>query len=98
MKRYLITTGLFLLFSLPVFSQISVKDFQNAEAVWYGLDFTQARLIGSLGFQEPEKIRNDFFDSWNSLLLVESDKYDLKGAFRKPSLKYDAEMIKALNK
>ena len=88
----------FLLSHAVVFSQLTQKDFNAAEVVWYGLDFTQAKLVGSAGFTNPEHIRNDFFDSWNSLIMMEASKYDLKGAFRKSGLKYDLEMIKSLNK
>lgn len=98
MRKLSFTLLSMVFFCSVVFSQIATKDFQDAEVVWYGLDFTQARLVGSAGFTDPETIRNNFFDSWNSVIITEAEKYDLKGTFKKPELKIDVEMIKELNK
>ena len=97
MKKLMPLLLIVVFFTCSIFSQVPAKDFNEAEVFWYGLDFSQAKLVGSAGFTDPEAIRNDFFEKWNSLILVEADKYDLKGAFKKPALKYDAEMIKAIN-
>lgn len=97
MKRIVLTFALFV-FSLAAFSQITEENFQKAEVVWYGLDFSKAKLIGSEGFENPELIRNDFFEKWNVIIINEADKYDLKGAFRKSDLKFDLEMIEDFNR
>lgn len=83
--------------SLHTFGQISKADFANAEVVWYGLDFTQAKLIGSEGFTNPEVIRNDYFEKWNGLFMTEADKYDVKGAFKKANISLNLEVVKPLN-
>lgn len=89
--------GFALLSFVVGYSQIPKSDFQKAEVVWYGLDFTQCKLVGSTGFTNPQAIHDSFFHSWNSLLLSEADKYNLKEAFKKPDIKYDIEMMKERN-
>jgi len=51
---------------------------------WYGLDFTQARMVGSdVDFSDRAKIVSSFFDQWNQLILNEPEKFNLEATFNK---------------
>jgi hypothetical protein len=68
-------------------NQESKADFD--EVVWFGLDYTQVKFIGvSDQFNDLEAIQHNYFRSWNELILSESSKYDLKGAFKITNLVY----------
>lgn len=78
-------------------AQIPLANFQKAKVMWYGLNFTQAKLVGSEGFTDAEVIRNDYFQKWNGLVVTEGDKYDVKGAFNKSDMTVDLEAVNTLN-
>lgn len=62
------------------------------EVVWFGLDYSLVRFIGfSDQFSDLPKIRDQFFRSWNELILAESEKYDLKGAFGVRKVTYEID-------
>ena len=50
--------------------------------VWLGLDFSNTKLLGSEGFNDPKKIIDHYFIAWNQLIFDEGDKYNVKGAFK----------------
>ncbi len=62
-----------------------------------GLDFSQAKMVGADGFNDPGKIQSYYFGAWNGLLLSESEKYDVKGAFMKAEMDYDIEVVESRN-
>lgn len=69
----------------------------NAKLVFLGLDFTQAKYIGRLGFTDPMAIKNQHMVSWNNLIEGEPKKFSLQEAFRLKSDQYEskvADMIK----
>lgn len=55
------------------------------EVIWFGLDFTKAKMIGSTeaGFSDPDAIVNHFFEGWNNLVINEPKKYYLAKALSK---------------
>ena len=65
--------------------------------VWFGLDFTQANLVGHDGFTNPDDIVNRFWDSWNNLMIDEADKYDVPGQFMKSAGKHDLTTVRERN-
>ena len=88
---------LFLFGSICVYGQTQSDVFNSSSIVYYGLDFSNVRLIGSEGFTDPTEIKNRFFRSWNHLLLTEKDKYDLKEAFSKTDVEYDLDVTDERN-
>jgi hypothetical protein len=51
--------------------------------VWFGLDFSNTKLVGtSYDFADLTKIKNHFFVEWNHLILRESEKYDIGRAYK----------------
>ncbi|MEI6311481.1 MAG: hypothetical protein WCP57_04385 [Bacteroidota bacterium] len=63
-------------------SFISVAQ-NNDAVVWFGVDFTQARLIGYEGFTDVQKIKDYYFNEWNNVIVTESDKYNIGKYFQK---------------
>ena len=95
--RILVT--LFLLFPVLSFGQYTMKDFMNEECdvIWFGLDFSRAKLIGSEGFSDPVAIKEDYFRKWNHLMINEADKYEWDKALLVSDLKFDYGMIEEVN-
>ncbi|WP_159474061.1 hypothetical protein [Dyadobacter sp. 3J3] len=59
----------------------------NAKLTFLGLDFTQAKFIGRLGFVDPVAIKNQHITSWNDLIEYEPKKFSLQDAFKlKPEM------------
>ena len=99
MKTLLLLIGIYL--AIP-FQNNALPDTQDTaivnEITWYGLDFSNVRLIGAIGFNEPEKIKSYYFGTWNSLILDEYDKYNLKKFFYVGSVKNDLSVVMDRNK
>jgi hypothetical protein len=73
--------------SFQINAQHNTSDiFKGNEITWYGLDFSNVRLIGAIGFKNPEKIKSYYFDAWNSLIIYETNKYKLDKFFHKESV------------
>ena len=75
---------LILLFTITLFIQQSFaqkamsKLFDGkSKVVFLGLDFTQAKFIGTDGFQDPYKLKTYYLTNWNALLEEEYSKYNL---------------------
>ncbi|MDY6801069.1 MAG: hypothetical protein SVU94_07570 [Bacteroidota bacterium] len=56
-----------------------LKDVVNANEIhWFGVDFTNAKMIGSTGFTHPDIICNRYIkEKWNTYVFNERDKYDI---------------------
>ena len=50
----------------------------NKRLIWYGLDFRQAKMISTEGFNDSYKIVNYYFTNWNELTNMEYKKYDIR--------------------
>ena len=62
------------------------------ELVWFGLDYSLVRFIGLQSqFTDLDKIQQEFFRSWNELILLEKEKYNLKNAFGVRKVYYQME-------
>jgi hypothetical protein len=78
-----------LLAGIQLFGQSNPKVLSSTDIVWAGIDFSKTRMIGSEGFTDPDAIVNDYFDKWNQLVIMESDKYDFAKAYQKVKVKND---------
>ena len=85
---------LFVIVALPVFGQNAA--FSSSEVTWYGIDFSKAILIGP-GFSNPVAIRDQFFKSWNELIIKEYKKYDLGKFFRKRNVIFNLDPVLSRN-
>ena len=69
----------------------------KTKLVFLGLDFTQAKYIGTAGFTDPSAIQNQHIVSWNNLIEMEPKKFSLQKAFGLKDDQYAskvADMIK----
>jgi hypothetical protein len=97
MKKWIL---LFLLIvPSALFGQKTMTDFldENCDVVWFGLDFSKARMIGEEGFNDPVAIKEDYFEKWNHLMITEGDKYDWGKTLLVSDLKYDYGVVDLLN-
>ncbi len=99
MKKLILIAGIFLVFSFFSKGQYTTADvFKVDNITWYGLDFSNIKLIGSAGFTDPYAIKNKFFNSWNNLIITETEKYNIAGFFHKSSVANDLSIVKERNK
>jgi len=64
----------------------------NAGLIFLGLDLTQAKYIGRLGFVDPVAIKNQHMASWNNLIAAEPKKFSLQDAFRLKPDQYKSQV------
>jgi hypothetical protein len=85
--------SLFLLLSSAAFAEeILAVENPVEELVWFGLDYTQVKFIGAAeDFSELDEIRGHYFRSWNELVVVEREKYDIGGALGAVEVTYELE-------
>jgi hypothetical protein len=97
MKKTLSFLFLYLVSAIQLFSQSRDEVYNKTEMVWYGLDFTKAKMIGSEGFENPLEVKNKYFGGWNYLVLNEPEKFDLKKAFGKQEITKDLTVVEKKN-
>lgn len=70
---------------------------------WLGIDFSHVKLIGDFsqifgaGLKNTNQIKDEYFVSWNTIIMNEPKKYDIKSMLRKGDVFYDVDMIMGLN-
>jgi hypothetical protein len=88
-------------FGLKIANAQSLQDvFEQKTMTWYGLDFSQAKFIGSFDpvtTENAAQIRDDYFKSWNAVIINEKDKYDLSKFYDKSSVINDISEVQAIN-
>jgi hypothetical protein len=57
-------------------------------------DFSQFYEFGN---KSTAELKDVYFPAWNTIVLKESKKFDLRGMLRKDDLRYDLDMINLLN-
>ncbi|MCX6282110.1 MAG: hypothetical protein NTU51_09105 [Bacteroidetes bacterium] len=84
----------------------TIQDFFEDKAgavTWLGIDYSHVKLVGEYtqfkdaGPIGPAEIRDKYFPGWNSLVLTEASKYDIKGMFMLSALTPDISMVTILN-
>ena len=71
--------------------------FESTEVVWCGLDYSMVKCIGGYGFNEPDQIKNKYFEGWNQLMLAEPSKYNFKEAYDIDSQITDLSVVERRN-
>ncbi len=64
---------------------------------WLGLDFSNTKLLGSEGFNDPKKIIDHYFIAWNQLIFDEGEKYNVKKAFKLKQIYTEDSYFDAIN-
>ena len=97
MKRLVVLSLIFAPFIS--FGQKTMTDFleENCDIIWFGLDFSKAKMIGEEGFNDPVAIKEQYFRKWNHLMISEGDKYDWGKSLLVSDLKYDYGVVDAAN-
>jgi hypothetical protein len=95
MKK-LILFGLSIVF-LSGKGQSPASAFAGDSIVFYGLDFSNCRLIGDFGNGDGFAMKTKMFPQWNSLLLKEANKYDIYNAFNRTKVYYDFGPVEKQN-
>lgn len=95
-------TLLLMLFMGTIFTAVEAQKtrsdiFEDEEVTFYGLDFSEAQMIGSMGFTDPYEIKNSYFYKWNRLLFAEKEKYNVKKFYRKSEVNYNFDVVDARN-
>ena len=103
MKNFLILV-LLTASSFSFAQKYSAKDFFTAkELVWYGIDYSKAKFIGSFGqFKDAGEVTGDalvnkYFSGWNLVIIREPEKYNIAKFFHKESSKNDLNAITKVN-
>jgi hypothetical protein len=72
----------------------TLKDlFTDTKITWYGIDYTRAEMVGTF----TNKDMHDYYRGWNSLILVEPEKYNVAGAIQRSAVTFDATSVAQLN-
>ena len=75
----------------------------STEITWLGIDFTQAKFIGSaFQFKDAGEITNGEFrdkyvPSWNQLFINEQKKYDVAKTVKRSEVKYAMDVTEKAN-
>ena len=85
-----------ILFVCLSYGQSNKTSLKTTEATWYGIDFTKAKMVGP-GFNNPMAIRDQFFKSWNELIIKENKKYDLGKFFKKKTVIFNIDSVISRN-
>ena len=99
MKKVVVLFSFLMAISISneLFAQNEKEFFENTSAVWYGLDFSNAKFIGTHGFTNPSDIKSRFFNQWNYLIINEFEKYDVGKTYRKNIVNNDLSIIEERN-
>lgn len=92
------------LFSLAQ-KKYSAKDlFTSQEIVWYGIDYSKARFIGSFaqfkdaGEVDERTLVNSYFPGWNLVIIREPAKYNIARFFKKDFANNDLTAVTKINR
>jgi len=90
--------------SFSILSQNTAKEiFSFNTVVWYGLNFTKAKMIGQFdqamgaGAASGNDLKNKWIPAWNSIILTEPKNFKIKEAFKKDEVFYDIAANEKLN-
>jgi hypothetical protein len=82
----------------------SAKDlFTETSIVWYGIDYSKAKFIGSFAqFKDAGEINENslvqrYFAGWNNVIVREPDKYDIAKFFKKEMAPIDLNPVTKVN-
>lgn len=69
---------------------------KNIDITFYGIDFTKALLIGDATAKTDEIVARQYANI-NDLMINESKKYDIAGAFKRIEIPANLEIVKSRN-
>jgi len=96
MKKFFVLFAFAFLFN-SAFSQDMSDFLKSKEMVWYGIDFSKAKMVGP-DFNDPNAIVDHYFVTWNNFFLSEPDKYNPEKYFIKDSVTMSLQEVANRNK
>jgi len=90
-----------ILFLIPfyLFGQVNPKLRATHEIYWCGIDFSQAKMIGSKAFRDSEsQLLENIRIGWNDVIFGEPSKYNLKDLHKHKSTIAYREVTDEINK
>lgn len=83
----------------PSAKEYTIEDLGNESTptIFYGLDFTQAKLIGASGFRDPDIIVSKYFAGINEKMVLESRKFDFGKILKTRYYDVDLDMLMQVN-
>ncbi len=104
MKKLLFYTALlFLSVHLQAQTVDDIFKPSDIKVSWLGIDFSHVKLIGDFsqffgtGMKNTNQIKDEYFVGWNTVVMNEPKRYDIKSMLRKSDVFYDPDMIMGLN-
>lgn len=104
MKKIVAILFLAMAVSASAQKQYTAKDFFTEKSiVWYGIDYSKARFIGSFNqFKDAGSITGSelvskYFPGWNDVFIKEGEKYNVAKAFNKSSATNDIDAVTKIN-
>ncbi|MBL0310733.1 MAG: hypothetical protein IPP77_13975 [Bacteroidetes bacterium] len=91
MKKNLLFLLLFALI-VSLHAQDTKKVFGSLNIGWYGMDFTEAKMLG-FGDESPTKIKDEYFRAWNDVAI----DIDMAKVFQKNTAFKDPNGITKMN-
>lgn len=89
--------------SISVNGQSTADVFKASEITWFGLDFSHVKVKGPLvnvgpsGFRDEKDLRDNYFESWNNMVISEPTKYNFWKAFRVGNVPNDLSVVNKRN-
>jgi hypothetical protein len=85
-------------------TRYTAKDiFKQESIVWYGVDYSNAKFIGSfsqfkgIGWVDGFDLRDKYFPAWNYLPIKEHEKYDVAKFLKKDKQINDVNSVETIN-
>ena len=73
-------------------------DFLNQrDILWTGINFSKARFTKQ-GFEYPQEVMHYYMSGWNTSIINNQKKYDIRLSFHKPIMHFDLAQVTKLNK
>jgi len=93
MKRSIFIILFFIGIGMSANAQTAKDIFTTDQIVWFGLDYSQVKLLGAIGFNDVQRVKDFYFNAWNQVILNESDKYNLRSFLRKSDIINDLSVV-----
>jgi len=98
MKNLFAFALLVLLSASSALGQTDMKRIYEATTMhWYGIDYSQTRFIGPVGFNEPERLQDHYFDAWNDVINDEYEKYSFEEFFLMETVERRMDLVRKQN-
>jgi len=97
MKKLITLSFLIINSAFCIYAQSNAELFNSSKMVWYGMDFSRSKLVGSEGFSDPYDIQKSYIPGWNNLILSEAEKYNIRKFFKKGEVVNDISAVEPVN-